>query len=306
MGQIFLRAFGQSKTFSGAFGASQFRPKNFFGASNNSGSPAGGGGPPHSATHPPPLGPPCPPPPPSQPPPFKQNSAPFPRIQDRVCMLHLEIEDQGEGMDAAMLQNAMKPFQRTPERLNGAAHQGMGLGLPIARYWTESMGGSISLASPGLGQGVTVTIVLRLETVVSADALDNLLPSMDGVRFRVCCACCVGDMRCCLMDALAAPVRAALCYNEHLPPASVWFECKFLANRFMSCPEALPGWFFLFFSGKNVGLQPPSVTLPQPSVPPQPSLDTLQPPLVARPIVCLNTELASARMSLFNVHQKTS
>ena len=42
--QIVLRAFGQSKIFSGAFGASQFRPKNGFGASNNSGSPAGGGG----------------------------------------------------------------------------------------------------------------------------------------------------------------------------------------------------------------------------------------------------------------------
>ena len=39
--------FGQSEIFSGAFGASQFRPKNFFGAfgaSNNSGPPAGGGG----------------------------------------------------------------------------------------------------------------------------------------------------------------------------------------------------------------------------------------------------------------------
>ena len=44
IGPIFLRVFGQSKIFSGAFGTSQFRPKNFFGASgvsNNSGSPAG-------------------------------------------------------------------------------------------------------------------------------------------------------------------------------------------------------------------------------------------------------------------------
>ena len=32
IGQIFLRAFGQSNIFSGAFGASQFRPNNFFGA----------------------------------------------------------------------------------------------------------------------------------------------------------------------------------------------------------------------------------------------------------------------------------
>ena len=52
IGQIFLRVFSQSKIFSGAFGASQFRPKKFFGASNNSGSPAGGGSP-HSPWTPP-------------------------------------------------------------------------------------------------------------------------------------------------------------------------------------------------------------------------------------------------------------
>ena len=57
-------AFRQSKIFSGAFGASQFRPKNLFGASHNSGSPAGGGVPP---TAPPPLGPPPPQPPPPPP-----------------------------------------------------------------------------------------------------------------------------------------------------------------------------------------------------------------------------------------------
>ena len=46
IGQIFLWVFSQSKIFSGAFRTSQFRPKNFFSASNNAGSPAGGG-PPH-------------------------------------------------------------------------------------------------------------------------------------------------------------------------------------------------------------------------------------------------------------------
>ena len=58
IGQIFLRVFGQSKILSGAFGASQFGPKNFFGAfgaSNKSGSPEGGGVAPQPPT---PLGPP--------------------------------------------------------------------------------------------------------------------------------------------------------------------------------------------------------------------------------------------------------
>ena len=62
IGQIFLRVFGQSKIFSRAFGASQFRPKKFFGAfraSNNSGSPQG-------------VPPTAPPPPPTA---LKENSA---------------------------------------------------------------------------------------------------------------------------------------------------------------------------------------------------------------------------------------
>ena len=58
IGQIFLRVFGQSKIFSGAFAASQFTAKTFFGAfgaPNNSGSPEGRGGVPPTArpTHPP-------------------------------------------------------------------------------------------------------------------------------------------------------------------------------------------------------------------------------------------------------------
>ena len=64
-GQTFLQVFSQSKIFSGAFGTSQFGPKNFFGAfgaSNNSGSPWGGGG---AQPTPPPFGP----------PPLHQNSA---------------------------------------------------------------------------------------------------------------------------------------------------------------------------------------------------------------------------------------
>ena len=91
IGQIFLRVFGQSKFFSGAFGTSQFRPNNFFGAfgaSNNSGSP----GPPqqpHPPTppptapppHPPPNSP-TPPPPPYDPPtPPLRKPLPVPRLQ---------------------------------------------------------------------------------------------------------------------------------------------------------------------------------------------------------------------------------
>ena len=63
IGQNFLQVFSQSKIFSDAFSASQFRPKNFFGAfgaSNNSGSPEGGGSPPQPHPPTPPLSKPLP------------------------------------------------------------------------------------------------------------------------------------------------------------------------------------------------------------------------------------------------------
>ena len=82
IGQNFLWVFGQSKLFSGAFGASQFRPKKFFGAfsaSNNSGSPEeGGGGSPHSPTHSPPTAPPTHPPQPHPPTPHSPTLGPPP------------------------------------------------------------------------------------------------------------------------------------------------------------------------------------------------------------------------------------
>jgi two-component system sensor histidine kinase KdpD len=75
--------------------------------------------------------------------------------QDRV---ELRVIDRGPGIDAAHAETVFQPFQRTDDAPADGA--GVGLGLAIARGFTEAMGGSVA-AEPTPGGGATVVISLR-------------------------------------------------------------------------------------------------------------------------------------------------
>jgi two-component system sensor histidine kinase KdpD len=75
--------------------------------------------------------------------------------QDRV---ELRVIDRGPGIDAAHAETVFQPFQRTDDAPTDGA--GVGLGLAIARGFTEAMGGSVG-AEPTPGGGATVVITLR-------------------------------------------------------------------------------------------------------------------------------------------------
>ena len=66
--------------------------------------------------------------------------------------LRLSVADTGSGMDAVTLARALEPFYTTkPEGI------GTGLGLPMARNFTEQCGGALDLdSSPGRGTTVTL------------------------------------------------------------------------------------------------------------------------------------------------------
>ncbi len=75
--------------------------------------------------------------------------------------LAIAITDDGIGIHAADLPHVFDRFYRTSEsRSRGIG--GTGLGLAITRAIVEAHGGTIAVASDGLGQGVTVTICLPL------------------------------------------------------------------------------------------------------------------------------------------------
>ena len=67
--------------------------------------------------------------------------------------------DDGIGIDAADLPHVFDRFYRTGQS-RSLGISGTGLGLSITRAIVEAHGGSIAVASDGLGQGATVTIRL--------------------------------------------------------------------------------------------------------------------------------------------------
>jgi two-component system sensor histidine kinase KdpD len=68
------------------------------------------------------------------------------------------VIDRGPGIPAAAADAVFRPFQRTDDVPADGA--GVGLGLAIARGFTEAMGGELS-AEPTPGGGATIVIALR-------------------------------------------------------------------------------------------------------------------------------------------------
>ncbi|HET8583152.1 MAG TPA: ATP-binding protein [Jatrophihabitans sp.] len=75
---------------------------------------------------------------------------------DRV---ELRVIDRGPGIELAQAEAVFRPFQRTSDAAADGA--GVGLGLAIARGFTEAMGGTVG-AEPTPGGGATVVIALQV------------------------------------------------------------------------------------------------------------------------------------------------
>jgi K+-sensing histidine kinase KdpD len=74
---------------------------------------------------------------------------------DRV--VRLQVSDQGPGVPQQQWERIFQPFQRLGDRPTDGA--GVGLGLAIARGFTEAMGGTLTPAdTPGGGLTMTVTL----------------------------------------------------------------------------------------------------------------------------------------------------
>ena len=69
------------------------------------------------------------------------------------------VRDSGPGMSASQLAVVFEPYRRADE---AAGFPGLGLGLAIARHWTERMGGEI-VADSAPGQGTTMRVLLPVE-----------------------------------------------------------------------------------------------------------------------------------------------
>ncbi len=82
--------------------------------------------------------------------------------------LTLTVRDEGQGMSADFLPFAFDRFSQSREaRMRSSS--GLGLGLSIVHQLVESHGGSITVSSPGLGEGSTFSIRLPASDITDTD-----------------------------------------------------------------------------------------------------------------------------------------
>ena len=84
----------------------------------------------------------------------------------------LRIIDHGQGVPAERVLDMFRPFQRLDDATQAA---GVGLGLAVAKGFTEAMGGRLS-AEPTPGGGLTMAITLPLSTGAPVDASPGRAP----------------------------------------------------------------------------------------------------------------------------------
>ncbi len=118
------------------------------------------------------------------------------RLERKGPEVQIVVHDTGAGIRREFLPYVFDRF-RQEDTTEGRSHDGLGLGLAIARHLVELHDGSIYAESPGEGQGATFTVSLPalggaeasvLEpvrpTAGSSEALDDL-PTLKGLRVLV-------------------------------------------------------------------------------------------------------------------------
>ena len=88
-------------------------------------------------------------------------------VDDEQAVL-LVIKDNGIGIDEKNIAKVLEPFGQVGD-VYSRAHEGTGLGLPLAKSLVEIHGGSLVLASK-LGEGTTVTVRFPPERTIPAES----------------------------------------------------------------------------------------------------------------------------------------
>jgi PAS domain S-box/diguanylate cyclase (GGDEF) domain len=94
-------------------------------------------------------------------------------IESTPSSVLIRVSDSGYGIDAKFLPHIFD-YYRPADSWNHKEQHRLGLGLSIVRQLVELHGGTISAASPGIGEGTT--FVVQLPLVNSQNAIDRRIP----------------------------------------------------------------------------------------------------------------------------------
>jgi len=119
------------------------------------------------------------------------------RLEQTDSNLEITISDTGQGIAAELLPYVFDRFRQS-DSSSSRRHGGLGLGLAIVRQLVELHGGTVSVESPGEGEGSTFKVQLPVRSVsheagdranslarILAEGQSKLVPSLDGIHVLV-------------------------------------------------------------------------------------------------------------------------
>lgn len=106
-------------------------------------------------------------------------------VEELAGAVQISVADNGAGIDSAFLPHVFERF-RQADSSTTRMQAGLGLGLAIVRHLVDLHGGTVTVASAGLGKGSTfiVTLPTRQAPIAHADLppTTEQLPSLKGIR----------------------------------------------------------------------------------------------------------------------------
>ncbi|WP_053231344.1 PAS domain S-box protein [Sandaracinus amylolyticus] len=121
------------------------------------------------------------------------------RVERESSHVQIVVSDTGAGIEPSFIPHVFQPFRQQDSTIT-RAHGGLGLGLAIVKHLVELHGGTIGVASEGIGKGATFVVQLPVSPLRSTSLVGSETrkavsrpeaplrcpPELDGIRILVC------------------------------------------------------------------------------------------------------------------------